>query len=80
MNIYVYKVIIPNTPPKTIAVAAESSTVARNGLVQQVGDKATIRYKGIIDNFMQVQGNLMMDGNVTITDDPPEKQNESENE
>ncbi len=78
MKIFVYKVRSPNVANiQTIAVAAENSTVAQNGLEQQLGSDIQHWFQGTIDMFMQVQGNLVIEGNAKVLSEPPPP-NESE--
>lgn len=78
MKIFIYKVRSPNVANvQTIAVAAENSTVALNGLEQQLGPDTQHWYQGTIDLFMQVQGNLIIEGTATVLSDPPSPPNEN---
>lgn len=71
MKIFVYKVKMQQNHIQMVGVAAENSTVANHGIEQQFGKEAVYWYQGSIDLFMQVQGNLTIDGDVKIISDPP---------
>ncbi len=71
MKIFVYKIKMEQNHVQMVAVAAENSTVANNGIQQQFGKDTQYWYQGSIDLFMQVQGNVVIDGETKIISDPP---------
>lgn len=75
MKIFVYKVKIDGET-KHVAVGAENGTTANDGIRQQFGD-LPVTYVMQLDMFMQVQGNVVIDGKATVLSDPPQP-NESD--
>lgn len=52
-----------------VAIIAQSTTIANHGLNQRYPNVSK-RYLGIIDEIFQVDGNMTMDGEFAIIDEP----------
>jgi hypothetical protein len=77
MNIYLYKHVSQNNMMR-VAVAAENGTAAHDGLKQQYPN-LQFTYIGMVDSFIQVNGNIVLD-NVEVKEVSEPTKDEKENE